>query len=117
MALTPDYFFRALSDPTRLRCLVLLATEGELCVCELTHALNEIQPKISRHLASLRESGLVSDRREGLWIHYQLHPDLPAWARETLALVARTQHTAEPYAHDKTRLKSMSDRPSARRCA
>ena len=49
-----DQFFKALSDLTRLRMLVLLSHEGELCVCELTHALDEIQPKISRHLAQLR---------------------------------------------------------------
>jgi biotin operon repressor len=74
---TAENFFPALADPTRLRCLLLLATEGELCVCELTHALNESQPKISRHLAMLREAGIVSDRREGLWVHYRLSPDLP----------------------------------------
>jgi ArsR family transcriptional regulator len=117
MNLTADNFFRALADPTRLRCLLLLSTEGELCVCELTYALDEIQPKISRHLASLRETGLVADRREGLWIHYRLHTDLPAWARETLELAARAQRTAEPYARDRKRLKAMADRPSARRCA
>jgi ArsR family transcriptional regulator len=117
MSVAPDSFFRALGDPTRLRCLTLLAAEGELCVCELTYALKEIQPKISRHLASLRELAIVTDRREGLWIHYQLHAELPAWARETLELVARAQRTVEPFASDRKRLKSMADRPSARRCA
>ncbi len=66
-----DQFFKALSDLTRLRMLVLLNCEGELCVCELTHALDEIQPKISRHLAQLRELGVVLDRRQGQWIYYR----------------------------------------------
>jgi ArsR family transcriptional regulator len=50
-----DAFFKMLADSTRLRCLLLMQAEGELCVCELTHALNLSQPKISRHLAHLRE--------------------------------------------------------------
>ena len=116
--LTADDFFRALADPTRLRCLLLLAAEdSELCVCELTYALEEVQPKISRHLANLREAGLVSDRREGLWIYYRLHPDLPGWARDTLDTASRAQRAVDPYAADRKRLKTMADRPSARRCA
>jgi ArsR family transcriptional regulator len=61
-----DQLFRALSDTTRLRSLMLLDV-GELCVCELGHALALPQPKISHHLGALRKSGLVSDRKEGLW--------------------------------------------------
>lgn len=114
--MTADDLFRALADPTRLRCLLLLASEGELCVCELTHALDEIQPKISRHLAMLREAGIVLDRREGLWIHYRINPKLPAWAREILAITARANTDAEPYARDAKRLKGTPNRPPAR-CA
>jgi len=54
-------FFQLLSDETRLRCLLLLQKEGELCVCELVYALDIIQPKISRHLAALRDAGIVTD--------------------------------------------------------
>lgn len=71
---------KALADDTRLRCLMLIAELGELCVCELTSALQVSQPKISRHLALLRETGLLSDRRQGQWVFYQLHADLPDWA-------------------------------------
>ena len=84
-----ENFFPALADPTRLRCLLLLAAEGELCVCELTHALDESQPKISRHLALLRESGVVLDRRQGQWIYYRINPDLPGWVREVLIASGR----------------------------
>lgn len=61
--------FKALSDPTRLRLLNLLA-EGEVCVCHLGEVLRIVQPKVSRHLAYLKRAGLVSARREGKWMHY-----------------------------------------------
>ena len=63
--------FKALSDETRLRIMVLLS-EKELCVCQLMWALDLDQAKTSRHLTVLRNSGLVNDRREGLWIYYSL---------------------------------------------
>jgi ArsR family transcriptional regulator len=114
--MTADDLFRALADPTRLRLLVLLASQGELCVCELTHALAETQPKISRHLAMLRELGMVLDRREGLWIYYRLNSKLPAWIREVLETTARANAAAESYARDRKRLKGTPNRPPAR-CA
>lgn len=78
--LHPLQLFKNLSDDTRLKLLMLLRDKGELCVCELTAILNETQPKISRHLALLRESELLIDRRDGKWIHYRLSPHMPAWA-------------------------------------
>jgi len=63
--------FRALGDETRLRTLFLLA-ERELCVCELVAVLEMPQGKVSRHLAQLKQAGMVSDRREGTWIYYSL---------------------------------------------
>lgn len=63
--------FRALSDETRLRIMVLLSKK-ELCVCQLEWTLNLSQAKVSRHLTVLKNAGLVQDRREGLWIFYSL---------------------------------------------
>ena len=63
--------FKALSDETRLRILGLLR-EGELCVCDIMKVLSLRQSKVSRHLAYLRNAGLVTGRREGLWMHYTL---------------------------------------------
>ncbi len=100
----PVSLLKRLADPTRLRCLLLLQAAGELCVCELTHALDESQPKVSRHLAALREAGLVRDRRAGQWVHYRLHEDLPAWARAVLASLAEGARGCEPYATDRQRL-------------
>ena len=67
--------FRALADETRLRILNLLV-QGEVCVCEIEHALEIGQSKASRHLAYLRNAGLVTDRREGPWMYYSVsQPD------------------------------------------
>lgn len=68
-----DGVLRALADPTRLRILALLAA-GEVCVCHLHGVLDIPQPKASRHLAYLRRAGLVSARKDGLWVHYRLAP-------------------------------------------
>lgn len=53
---------------------MLLLEHQELCVCEMTHAIGASQPHISRHLAHLRESRLVSDRHEGHWVYYRIRP-------------------------------------------
>lgn len=101
----PDDLFKALADETRLRCLVLLANEGELCVCELTQATGVSQPKISRHLAALRRAGLVTDRRRGLWVFYSIDPSLPAWARNVLRATATGVAGQEPFASDRAGLQ------------
>lgn len=62
---------KALSDPTRLRILSLLR-HGELCVCDLTEALQIPQSTVSRHLASLKNAAWVKARRSGKWMHYCL---------------------------------------------
>ncbi|MBX9446483.1 metalloregulator ArsR/SmtB family transcription factor [Dickeya chrysanthemi] len=77
--LTPQELFKALSDETRLSIVLLLREAGELCVCDLCEGLQEPQPKISRHLALLRDAGLLVDRRQGKWIHYRLSLHMPAW--------------------------------------
>jgi ArsR family transcriptional regulator len=69
--LAMEDLFKALADATRLRILGLLLT-GEVCVCDIHESLKIPQPKASRHLAYLRQSGLVDTRRDGLWIHYRL---------------------------------------------
>ncbi|MEW7982480.1 MAG: metalloregulator ArsR/SmtB family transcription factor [gamma proteobacterium symbiont of Phacoides pectinatus] len=84
MNISPFTLYPAIAHEIRLRCLLLLLEHGELCVCELTHAIGAAQPTISRHLAHLREVELVSDRREGLWIHYRINPELPAWVANVL---------------------------------
>lgn len=64
-------FFQALGDPTRLRLLNLIG-EQEVCVCYFVEILGAPQPKISRHLAYMRNVGIVSARRDGKWMHYKI---------------------------------------------
>jgi len=77
-------FFEALADLTRRRILVMLLEHDERCVCDLIGVLDESQPKVSRHLGVLREAGLVLARRDGVWMHYRLNPEVPAWAFRVL---------------------------------
>ncbi len=67
------FLFKAAADETRLRILSLLG-RGELCVCDVMSVLKQPQSKISRHFAYLRRAGLVTARREGLWMYYRLAP-------------------------------------------
>lgn len=117
MDIAPDNLFSSLANDTRLRSLVLLLRHDELCVCELTQALGVSQPHVSRHLALLRESGLVSDRREGLWVYYRVHPDLPAWVRRMLQDLMDGVADRSPFADDARELARMPKRPGAPRCA
>ena len=107
-ALTPPIVFKCLGDDTRVRMTLLIAREGELCVCELTHALELSQPKISRHLAQLREAGILMDRRKGQWVYYRLHPELPQWVDAMLkGVVDANQEWLNP---DALRLAEMGER-------
>jgi ArsR family transcriptional regulator, arsenate/arsenite/antimonite-responsive transcriptional repressor len=66
-----ERFFQALGDNTRLRLLNLMA-EREICVCYFVEILDQLQPKVSRHLAYLRRAGIVAGRRDGKWMHYRI---------------------------------------------
>jgi ArsR family transcriptional regulator len=105
-------FFDVLSDVIRRRILCLLLKEGELCVCELFQALDLPQPKVSRHLAVMRDAGVLSMRREGTWVFYRLDAQLPLWAYKVVEHMAQ----ASVFGEDARRLETMSNRP-ARCCA
>jgi ArsR family transcriptional regulator, arsenate/arsenite/antimonite-responsive transcriptional repressor len=64
--------FKALADETRLKILWLLMGQEELCVCDIMGVLGITQSKASRHLRYLFNAGLVTDRREGLWMYYRI---------------------------------------------
>jgi len=115
--MTATEFFSALANDTRLRCLALLSRHTELCVCELTHALGASQPHISRHLAQLRELGIVTDRREGQWVYYSVNSALPSWARTVLEEATSGTADSSPFAEDEGALTAMANRPGVARCA
>lgn len=99
-------FFRALSDPTRLRVLNLLAG-GEVCVCFFVAVIGTNQPKISRHLAYLRKAGVVSSRRHGKWIYYRIaEPPSAGLAVLLRGVVARLAQDPQMQ-NDRERLRGM----------
>lgn len=108
-SMLPTDVFKCLADETRVRIALLVTLEQELCVCELTAALEQAQPKISRHLALLRSSGFLEDRRSGQWVYYRLHPKLPDWVRDLLKCTL--DNNVEWMRPDVQRLWQMRDRP------
>ncbi|MEW6584714.1 MAG: metalloregulator ArsR/SmtB family transcription factor [Nitrospirota bacterium] len=93
--------FKALSEETRLRILKLLE-HGELCVCDIVAALDMIQPKVSFHLAVLKDAGLIRDRKQGKWVHYKL--DDSDMFRRFLLLSALERISSEAVAEDGRKL-------------
>jgi ArsR family transcriptional regulator len=106
--MTPLTLLKCLSEQTRLYSVLLIAQQSELCVCELTCALQISQPKISRHLAQLRECGILQDERRGQWVHYRIHPDLPTWAKSIIEQAISAEDALIPALQ---RLTAMGDRP------
>lgn len=88
---------------------MLIEREEELCVCELTEALDASQPKISRHLAQLRQCELLIDRKQGQWVFYRINPALPAWAK--LVLQQTTESNKAFLKVNLANLSRMGDRP------
>ena len=108
--LEPVQLFKCLSDETRLSSTLLIMQEGELCVCELMEALAVSQPKISRHLAQLRNCSILDDVRRGHWVYYSISKQLPGWAKDVLLATAQTnQTTLTEYQQN---LKAMQNRPN-----
>lgn len=98
--------FQAFADPVRLRILHLLSGADEVCVCHLHEALDLPQPTVSRHLATLRSSGLVATRKAGLWVHYRMaRPDSPLHWSLLSALAA--MGADDTLIRDRRRLESL----------
>lgn len=104
-------FYKCLADDIRLKSLLLIELEGELCVCELMAALSEeSQPKVSRHLAQLRKFGLLIDRKQKQWVYYAINPELAEWAKQVITLTASENNTFLQSAI--TCLHTMGERPA-----
>lgn len=107
--LIPDDFTHAVADQTRLRILVLVFQLEELCVCQLTDTIDGSQPKISRHLSILRKKDILLGRREGLWVFYRLHPELPVWAYKSLQTLSIGCLNYQPYQDDLVRINKKAE--------
>ncbi len=108
------YLFKALSDETRLRILKLLQ-DGELCVCDITAALEMNQPNVSFHLAILKEAGFIKDRKKGRWNHYDL--DFSSIQSRILLPTALEGATGEKVAEDRIRLEEFRAAKNGGGCA
>jgi ArsR family transcriptional regulator len=95
--------FAALSDRTRLRLLNLMG-ESEVCVCYFVEILGQSQPKVSRHLAYLRNAGIVSARRQGKWMHYRIQRPSDAGAAAILDTVLASLKADKEMQSDLARL-------------
>lgn len=103
--------FKALSDETRLRILMLLS-RGELCVCDIVAAMGMSQPKVSFHLGVMKEAGLVRDRRQGRWTHYSI--DAPDVFRRLLVLSVLERVPEDAVSEDRRRLKAFIKEKAAK---
>ena len=107
-AIGTGVLFELLADSTRRRILALLLEHREICVCRLVGALGLPQPKVSRHLAAMREAGLLVSRRKGTWILYRFDPQVPGWAMRVVSMMAEGARTEPVLAADSGRLAQLA---------
>jgi len=108
----PVAIFKALGDELRLAALMLIREQKKLCVCELTEALDIPQPKASRHLATLRDAGMLDAERQGQWVYYSLNPRMPHWLLRVLD--ETDEGNSDLIKIELERLAAMTDRPVVR---
>jgi ArsR family transcriptional regulator, arsenate/arsenite/antimonite-responsive transcriptional repressor len=112
---TTARLFKSLSDETRLRILALLR-EGELCVCDLMAILDLPQSTVSRHLAYLRNAGLVDDRRQGVWMFYRLTTEDMSFESTLLVLLGTRFDELPQVAKDREALRERGTAPGKSVC-
>ena len=108
--------FQSLTDITRLRILRLFLTvPDELCLCDVSEALNEPTYKVSRHLKALREAGLLHSQREGRWLYHRVVDD-KSTDKSLFRFLAAVQDSKGLFELDCCRLKSRRKK-TAERCS
>ncbi len=105
-----EKFFLALADRNRLRLLNLMG-DDEICVCFFVEILQMPQPKVSRHLAYLRNAGIVDARREGKWIHYRMVLPKDEHAVRVLQEVRNSSLSDQEMQRDRLRLHKVCCAP------
>lgn len=109
--------FAALSNQIRLRCIYLLATHEEICVCDFVDTLEISQPAASKALSNLKSVGLISDRREANWVYYRLNAELPGWLVKILDGLVIGLTDDKVFVADKKRCNRLVARPRQLTCA
>ncbi len=108
MLFNQELFFASLSHPLRLRIVMLLCQVDELCVCELTQTLNISQPVLSKQLAQLKHAGILTSRRQGVWMYYQINKEMPAWGVSVLKETCNGIHLSSLYRDDYQNFQSLN---------
>ncbi|HHY39088.1 MAG TPA: helix-turn-helix transcriptional regulator [Clostridia bacterium] len=109
--------FKAIGQASRLRILKVLAQAGEMCVCELQEVLGMNQPAISQHLRVLRESGLVNERKEGLWVFYSVNKEaIDGYLRAFREFLQSPMTTDPEFKEEAGRLLDLPSNPRVRAC-
>jgi len=95
---------KALADGSRLRVIMALTDNEELCVCQITEMLNLAMPTVSRHMSVLQNAGLVKSRKDSRWVYYRLSEVFPPqclkWLKDALI-------DSENIAWDKKRMETI----------
>lgn len=99
------HLFKSLSEEVRIRILLLLHEQEELCICDLMAALELPQSTVSRHVAYLKNTGWLNDRRGGIWMYYSLVDQLDIQHRSLLSLVADSCGNLSEAVQDRLRLQ------------
>lgn len=107
----PHEFFKMMADETRLRCLLLLSRNDQLCVQQLVDALDESQPKVSRHLAQMRTMGILTTSRNGQWVFYSVSTELSGWMTKIIQNLGQSNCLKEQYCQDIERLETGATMP------
>lgn len=108
--------FQALGDPLRLRIIrLLVTTQEEACVCELTDSLLQPKDKLSKCLKHLREVGLLSSEKEGRWVYHRLVDSSP-FLNSLFTLIATMEDREGIFAEDATRFQARLDYREDGRC-
>lgn len=107
----PDAVFAALSNPVRLRALLLVARHADVCVCEVESALSIAQPAASKALNALKAAGYLDSRRDANWTYYSLSGAMPDWVRAIVDNAASALGNTEPYLSDSKRFADLELRP------
>lgn len=108
--------FQALSDPYRIRIVrLMLESKSELCLCELSEALEEPEYKLSRHVKILKSSGLIASARDGKWIYHSLVKD-EKYLKLLHKAVTVFPDSENQLARDLTRFKKRMNMRESGRC-
>lgn len=106
--------FKALADPIRIRIILLLESEGELCVCDLMAVLDLPQSTVSRHLAYLKRSGWLDGRRQGAWMYYRIRVETCPLCVDLLSVLSRNASGCREANSDRASLAAfLKDKPNA----